>query len=122
VKKRGDDRKWLARVLAIGTECDIALLTGGHCGPFSVTLPSAAHTQPRAIRLPPFHVARRVAAILTCAATSTSLAATVPAVDDGEFWLGVQPLRFGPLPNLQESVYVVGYPIGGDTVRGSRSL
>lgn len=28
MKKRGDDRKWLARVLAIGTECDIALLTG----------------------------------------------------------------------------------------------
>ena len=29
MKKRGDDRKWLARVLAIGTECDVALLTGG---------------------------------------------------------------------------------------------
>ena len=28
VKKRGDDRKFLARVLAVGTECDIALLTG----------------------------------------------------------------------------------------------
>lgn len=27
VKRRGDDRKFLARVLAIGTECDIALLT-----------------------------------------------------------------------------------------------
>ncbi|KAL4447366.1 hypothetical protein ABPG77_007399 [Micractinium sp. CCAP 211/92] len=64
VKKRGDDRKWLARVLAIGTECDVALLT----------------------------------------------------VEDEEFWKGVVPLRFGPLPNLQESVYVVGYPIGGDTI------
>ncbi|EFN57946.1 hypothetical protein CHLNCDRAFT_34342 [Chlorella variabilis] len=64
VKRRGDDRKWLATVLAIGTECDVALLT----------------------------------------------------VDDEEFWQGVQPLRFGPLPNLQESVYVVGYPIGGDTI------
>jgi S1-C subfamily serine protease len=28
VKRRGDDRKWLAKVLAIGTECDVALLTG----------------------------------------------------------------------------------------------
>ncbi|PSC72432.1 Protease Do-like 9 isoform B [Micractinium conductrix] len=64
VKRRGDDRKWLARVLAIGSECDIALLT----------------------------------------------------VEDEEFWSGVRPLRFGPLPNLQESVYVVGYPIGGDTI------
>jgi hypothetical protein len=27
VKKRGDDQKFLARVLATGTECDIALLT-----------------------------------------------------------------------------------------------
>ncbi len=27
VKRRGDDRKFLARVLAVGTECDIALMT-----------------------------------------------------------------------------------------------
>ena len=27
VKRRGDDQKFLAKVLAIGTECDIALLT-----------------------------------------------------------------------------------------------
>lgn len=27
VKRRGDDEKFLAQVLAIGTECDIALLT-----------------------------------------------------------------------------------------------
>jgi hypothetical protein len=36
----------------------------------------------------------------------------MPAVEDEGFWTDVQPLRFGPLPNLQESVYVVGYPIG----------
>jgi S1-C subfamily serine protease len=64
VKRRGDDRKFLAKVLAIGTECDIALLT----------------------------------------------------VEDGEFWEGVEPVRFGRLPALQDSVYVVGYPIGGDTI------
>ena len=27
LKRRGDDEKYTARVLAIGTECDIALLT-----------------------------------------------------------------------------------------------
>ena len=27
VKRRGDDQKFIAEVLAIGTECDIALLT-----------------------------------------------------------------------------------------------
>lgn len=64
VKKRGDDRKYLARVLSIGIECDIALL----------------------------------------------------AVDDEGFWEGVEPLQFGPLPRLQDSVAVVGYPVGGDTI------
>ncbi|GAB4817615.1 hypothetical protein N2152v2_004661 [Parachlorella kessleri] len=64
VKRRADDRKFLARVLAIGTECDVALLT----------------------------------------------------VDDEEFWQGVEAVRFGQLPTLQDSVFVVGYPIGGDTI------
>lgn len=27
VKRRGDDQKFIAEVLAVGTECDIALLT-----------------------------------------------------------------------------------------------
>jgi S1-C subfamily serine protease len=64
VKRRGDDRKFLARVLAIGTECDLALLT----------------------------------------------------VDDDAFWEGMMPMPLGPMPSLQESVAVVGYPVGGDTI------
>ena len=65
LQRRGDDRKFLAKVLALGTECDIALL----------------------------------------------------AVEEEEaFWEGVEPLSLGPLPALQDSVYVVGYPIGGDTI------
>lgn len=32
VKRRGDDQKFLARVLAIGVECDMALLTGEGSG------------------------------------------------------------------------------------------
>lgn len=64
MQRRGDDRKFLAKVLAMGAECDIALLT----------------------------------------------------VEDPEFWNGVAPLSLGPLPTLQDSVYVVGYPIGGDTI------
>lgn len=39
------------------------------------------------------------------------------AVEDEEFWWGVAPVSFGPLPQLQDSVFVVGYPVGGDTVR-----
>lgn len=64
MKRRGDDTKFIARVLAIGVECDIALL----------------------------------------------------AVDDENFWEGATPLKFGGLPNLQDAVTVVGYPIGGDTI------
>lgn len=64
VKRRGDDQKFIAEVLAVGTDCDIALLT----------------------------------------------------VHDDEFWTGVTPLRFGPLPRLQDAVAVIGYPIGGDTI------
>jgi hypothetical protein len=32
VKRRGDDKKCLARVLAIGVDCDMALLTGRRDG------------------------------------------------------------------------------------------
>ena len=54
VKRRGDDQKFLANVLAIGTECDIALLT----------------------------------------------------VEDPQFWEGVTPLEFGPLPRLQVHLHL----------------
>lgn len=64
VKRRGDDQKFIARVLALGVDCDMALLT----------------------------------------------------VDSDAFWEGVEPLEFGPLPKLQDTVAVVGYPIGGDTI------
>ncbi|WIA23171.1 hypothetical protein OEZ86_010064 [Tetradesmus obliquus] len=64
VKRRGSDKKFVASVLAVGTECDIAMLT----------------------------------------------------VDDDAFWEGVEPVVFGSLPQLQDAVTVVGYPIGGDTM------
>uniref|UniRef100_A0A1D1XH48 Protease Do-like 9 n=1 Tax=Anthurium amnicola TaxID=1678845 RepID=A0A1D1XH48_9ARAE len=37
-------------------------------------------------------------------------------VNDDDFWEGVSPVEFGPLPALQDAVTVVGYPIGGDTI------
>ena len=61
LKKRGSDTKYVAKVLAIGVECDLALLT----------------------------------------------------VEDDEFFEGVEPVRFGVLPRLQDDVTVVGYPVGG---------
>lgn len=70
VKRTGDDTRYIANVLAIGEECDIALLT----------------------------------------------------VDDDEFWTGAEPLQFGSLPHLQDSVTVVGYPIGGDTISVTKGV
>ena len=64
VRRCGEDTKYVAKVLAIGTECDIALLT----------------------------------------------------VEEEEFWKGVEAVKFGALPRLQDTITVVGYPIGGDTI------
>ena len=59
VRRRGSDTKFVATVLAIGTECDIAMLT----------------------------------------------------VKDDTFWQGVEPVRFGTLPHLQDSILVIGWGI-----------
>jgi len=64
VKKRGGSMKYVAQVLAIGRECDLALLT----------------------------------------------------VREADFWRGMRPIELGPLPLLQESVTVVGFPVGGDNL------
>jgi S1-C subfamily serine protease len=64
VKKRGSAEKVTARVVAIGDECDIALLT----------------------------------------------------VDDPTFFEDTCPLSLGSLPQLQDRVTVVGYPIGGESI------
>lgn len=42
--------------------------------------------------------------------------AAMLTVEDESFWEGVSPVQFGSLPQLQEAVTVVGYPIGGDTM------
>uniref|UniRef100_A0A6N2MAF0 Protease Do-like PDZ domain-containing protein n=1 Tax=Salix viminalis TaxID=40686 RepID=A0A6N2MAF0_SALVM len=70
VKKRGDDTKYIAKVLARGVDCDIALLS----------------------------------------------------VESEEFWEGAEPLKFGHLPRLQDSVTVVGYPLGGDTISVTKGV
>ena len=64
VKTRGGSMKYVAEVLAIGRECDLALLT----------------------------------------------------VREPDFWRGMRPIELGPLPALQESVTVVGFPVGGDNL------
>ena len=36
------------------------------------------------------------------------------AIDDPTFWSELDPLEFGPIPDLLEDVSVIGYPVGGD--------
>jgi len=65
LKRRGDDERFQARVLAVGTECDVALLD----------------------------------------------------VEDEEFWKDISPLELSStLPELQQSLCVLGFPIGGDSL------
>ena len=65
VKKRASSKKYVACVLAIGRECDLALLT----------------------------------------------------VDDDEFWRDITPITLADrLPQLQDEVTVVGFPVGGDNL------
>lgn len=64
VKNRKSERKYIAKILEIGHECDLALL----------------------------------------------------AVEDDDFWHDLPALNFGRLPKLQEKVFVVGYPTGGENI------
>ena len=62
VKKSDSDKRYHARIVAIGNDCDLALLT----------------------------------------------------VDDKTFFDGVPSLPIGPLPELRDTVLVIGFPEGGD--------
>lgn len=46
----------------------------------------------------------------------------VLTIDDNRFWEGLEELEFTDVPNLQEHVTVVGYPIGGDTLSVTRGV
>jgi len=64
VKKNADPKKYTARLVAIGHDCDLALLE----------------------------------------------------VEDPHFFENIIPLEFGELPKLQDSVTVMGYPLGGGKI------
>ncbi|EKX40735.1 hypothetical protein GUITHDRAFT_164606 [Guillardia theta CCMP2712] len=64
VQRHGIPKKYPARVLFVGHECDLAII----------------------------------------------------GVEDGDFWVGTKALEFGDVPELQQSVIVVGFPTGGDNL------
>lgn len=125
LKRRGDDEKYVARVLAIGTECDLALLTGAGARPVQKELLVAVVVRrwPCSAML---WVCPRFTSWLRAgltgwqqhwgAFTNTPPPAgppCPPAVDDDAFWEGISPLELGQLPLLQAHTAVLGYPIGG---------
>ncbi|RRT55532.1 hypothetical protein B296_00045116 [Ensete ventricosum] len=107
LKKRGSDTKYVATVLAIGTECDI-----GKISRLSFMTPHWLYL---------FSLLELVVPGLQRLKKRTDsfgffLTAAMLTVDNDEFWEGVSPVEFGSLPALQDAVTVVGYPIGGDTI------
>ncbi|KAG7650670.1 PDZ superfamily [Arabidopsis thaliana x Arabidopsis arenosa] len=43
-------------------------------------------------------------------------------IDNDKFWEGMNPLELGDIPSMQDTVYVVGYPKGGDTISVSKGV
>lgn len=46
----------------------------------------------------------------------------VLTVDDEAFWKDVEHLEFGDIPDLQESITVIGYPTGGDSISVTKGV
>ncbi|GIM06582.1 hypothetical protein Vretimale_10808 [Volvox reticuliferus] len=98
VKRRGDDRKFLARVISVGVDCDIAALEVDDPEFWGTTPPAAAAAAGGADNRAP---------------SAGGDEAAAGAIETR----GPPPvLELGPLPRLQDGVAVVGYPIGGDTI------
>jgi len=70
VRKHGSAEKFVAKVIGVGHQCDLALLT----------------------------------------------------VEDESFWRDQEVLDFGEMPSLQESITVIGYPTGGDSISVTKGV
>lgn len=70
VRKHGSAEKFVAKVIGVGHQCDLALLS----------------------------------------------------VEDESFWRDQEVLDFGEMPSLQESITVIGYPTGGDSISVTKGV
>jgi len=57
---------------------------------------------------------KKFPARVLCCAPAVDLA--LLTVDDDSFWENLTPLQLAEVPHLQDSVVVVGYPVGGDSI------
>lgn len=101
VQRHGIPRKYPAKVLAVGHECDLALLSvdevPDHPPPLS---PHPSREHPGLPQWP--------------ANAGAAICSRLHAQD--EFWEGTRALEFGSVPELQQALVVVGFPTGGDNL------
>ena len=100
LRKHGNARKFPARVVAVGHECDIALLTVD-----AEEVGGARHdTARRPCRCSSCYAQARVQ-------PTSPLVLPSPVRLFLQFWDDqVEALEVGPLPHMQDSVTVVGFP------------
>jgi len=55
-------------------------------------------------------------------AISHQIDIAILTVHDDAFWVGAEPIEFGEMCHMQQTVDIVGYPIGGDTVSITRGV
>ena len=54
--------------------------------------------------------------VATVSAVGHECDLAVLTIADETFWEDLRPLRFGNIPNLNEEVSVIGYPVGGESI------
>lgn len=54
--------------------------------------------------------------VATVSAVGHECDLAVLTIADESFWEDLRPLRFGNIPNLNEEVSVIGYPVGGESI------
>lgn len=85
------------------------IVTNAHCAEFARTILVRKNGDHEKFRAKLLAISHQVdIAILT--------------VGDDEFWKGADTLSFGDMCRMQQTVDVVGYPIGGDTVSCTRGV
>ena len=104
VRRRGSDTKYVAAVLAVGTECDIGKLPLSQHGILLYLRQPSCLLQTRRFTYLQMLQSPRCAAL----SVDMSCTAAMLTVEDEAFWEGLAPVIFGQLPRLQDQVTVIG--------------
>jgi hypothetical protein len=106
VRREGRPKKYPARVLCCAPAVDLALLTVARA-------PRGRAASARAASFEGVACARLTLALCVF---------SFYVQDDDAFWENLNPLALADVPHLQDSVVVVGYPVGGKRFSASLSI